>query len=67
MTKCGFPGCTNKASGGFDQYTDASHSGGRAAVDSGFSLYWCPLHENDLQSQIQGPGKWLSETDVDRL
>ena len=68
MVKCGFPKCENPVSGGFDLDLNVGHSANpKARIDSGSSVYWCDMHESDMEKYIRPPGRYRTQKDLDSL
>ena len=55
MAKCGVTSCNNRAIAGFEQ-SDINKS----------VIRWCKKHETDLCSKAYGPGKRLTQEQVDK-
>ena len=49
MAKCDVIGCKGIVVNGLKQLADASHSGNRITIDSGFRFYWCGDHEEEVR------------------
>jgi hypothetical protein len=55
MAKCGITECSKRAVKGFEK-ADANRS----------VVRWCDDHEADLADKVIGPGRWLTQRQVDK-
>jgi len=67
MTKCGFPGCGQRAVGGFEHHVYATASEVTPTIIDKSEIYWCGTHEGDLEDHVELPGIWFTEEDLDTL
>ena len=54
MAKCGMTNCDEKAIKGFEKEN----------INKSV-ICWCKEHETDLSSNVSGPGRWLTQEQLD--